>query len=187
MGSIFKSVSKVFSSVISVVSSALSWLQPAKPKSNGFNSNFESAQGVLVNKDSNDANIPIVYGTRQVGISRVFVESSGSTNTNLYIAGVLCEGGDAGIESIDSIYIQNEDSAKDIMQWILNKTIKPRKVFELDTFGTQHIQLGDLVKIDYDLPEGVKLVDSNKKFVVISATYGRSSSDVKSQLRLMEV
>jgi hypothetical protein len=89
--------------------------------------------------------------------------------------------------SIDSIYIQNEDSAKDIMQWILNKTIKPRKVFELDTFGTQHIQLGDLVKIDYDLPEGVKLVDSNKKFVVISATYGRSSSDVKSQLRLMEV
>jgi hypothetical protein len=108
MGSIFKSVSKVFSSVISVVSSALSWLQPAKPKSNGFNSNFESAQGVLVNKDSNDANIPIVYGLRQVGISRVFVESSGSSNTNLYIAGVLCEGGDAGIESIDSIYIDDK-------------------------------------------------------------------------------
>ena len=89
--------------------------------------------------------------------------------------------------SIDSIYIQNEDSAKDIMEWILNKTIRPRKVFELDTFGTQHIQLGDLVKIDYDLPEGVKLVDKDKKFVVISATYGRSSSDVKSQLRLMEI
>ena len=89
--------------------------------------------------------------------------------------------------SIDSIYIQNEDSAKDIMKWILNKTIKPRKVFELDTFGTQHIQLGDLVKIDYDLPEGVKLVDKDKKFVVISATYGRSSSNVRSQLRVMEV
>ena len=89
--------------------------------------------------------------------------------------------------SIDSIYIQNEDSAKDIMKWILDKTIKPRKVFELDTFGTQHIQLGDLVKINYDLPEGVKLVDENKKFVVISATYGRSSSNVKSQLRVMEV
>jgi hypothetical protein len=89
--------------------------------------------------------------------------------------------------SIDSIYIQNEDSAKDVMKWVLDKTIKPRKVFEVDTFGTQHVQLGDLVKIDYDLPEGVKLIDSNKKFVVISATYGRSSSDVKSQLRLMEV
>jgi len=89
--------------------------------------------------------------------------------------------------SINSIYIQNEDSAKDIMKWILDKTIRPRKVFEVDTFGTQHIQLGDLVKINFDLPEGVKMVDENKKFVVISATYGRSSSNVKSQLRLMEV
>jgi hypothetical protein len=89
--------------------------------------------------------------------------------------------------SIDSIYIQNEDSAKDIMKWVLDKTIKPRKVFELDTFGTQHVQLGDLVKINYDLPEGVKLVDENKKFVVISATYQRSSSDIKTQLRVVEV
>jgi len=37
------------------------------------------------------------------------------------------------------------------------------------------------------LPEGVKMVDENKRFVVISAQYGRSSSDVKSQLRVMEV
>ena len=89
--------------------------------------------------------------------------------------------------SLDSVYIQNEDSAKDVMKWILDKTIKPRKVFEIDTFGTSHIQLGDIVKIDFDLPEGVKLVDENKKFVVISATYNRSSSDVQSQLRLLEV
>jgi len=108
MGSIFKSVTKIFSTITSIVSTALSWLQPSKPKSPSFNSNFESAQGVLVNKDSNDANIPIVYGLRQVGISRVFVESSGATNTNLYIAGVLCEGGDAGIESIDAIYIDDK-------------------------------------------------------------------------------
>jgi len=108
MGSIFKSVTKIFSTITSIVSTALSWLQPSKPKSPSFNSNFESAQGVLVNKDSNDANIPIVYGLRQVGISRVFVESSGATNTNLYIAGVLCEGGDAGIQSIDEIYIDDK-------------------------------------------------------------------------------
>jgi len=89
--------------------------------------------------------------------------------------------------SIDSVYIQNEDSAKDIMKWILDKTIRPRKVYELDTFGTAHIQLGDIVKINFDLPEGVKMVDEDKKFVVISAQYGRSSSNVKSQLRVMEV
>ena len=89
--------------------------------------------------------------------------------------------------SIDSIYIQNEDSARDIMKWVLDKTIRPRKVFELDTFGTAHIQLGDIVKINFDLPEGVKMVDENKRFIVISAQYGRSSSNVKSQLRVMEV
>jgi hypothetical protein len=89
--------------------------------------------------------------------------------------------------SLDSVYIQNEDSAKDIMKWILDKTIRPRKVFEINTFATAHIQLGDIIKIDFDLPEGVKMVDENKRFVVISAQYGRSSSDVKSQLRVMEV
>jgi len=89
--------------------------------------------------------------------------------------------------SLDSVYIQNEDSAKDVMKWILDKTIRPRKIFEIDTFATAHVQLGDIVKIDFDLPEGVKMVDENKRFVVISAQYGRSSSDVKSQLRVMEV
>ena len=89
--------------------------------------------------------------------------------------------------SLDSVYIQNEDSAKDIMKWILDKTIRPRKVFEIDTFATAHVQLGDIVKINFDLPEGVKMVDENKRFVVISAQYGRSSSNVTSQLRVMEV
>ena len=89
--------------------------------------------------------------------------------------------------SLDSVYIQNEDSAKDVMKWILDKTIRPRKVFEIDTFATAHVQLGDIIKINFDLPEGVKMVDENKKFVVISAQYGRSSSNVKSQLRVMEV
>ena len=73
------------------------------------------------------------------------------------------------------------------MKWILDKTIRPRKVFEIDTFGTQHIQLGDIVKINFDLPEGVKLVNEDKRFVVISTNYNRSSSEVKTQLRLMEV
>jgi hypothetical protein len=109
MGSIFKSITKVFSTVTSIVSSAISWLQPTKPSKNPSNqSTFESAQGVLVNKDSNDAQIPVVYGRRQVGISRVFVESSGTNNTYLYVAGVLCEGGDGGIQSIDEILIDDK-------------------------------------------------------------------------------
>jgi len=109
MGSIFKAVSSVFSTVTKVVSSAISWLQPVKPQKFSYNPQVnEAAQGILLNKDSNNSQIPVVYGQRQVGISRVFVESSGTNNTYLYVAGVLCEGGGNGIESIDEIYIDDK-------------------------------------------------------------------------------
>ena len=40
----------------------------------------DAIQGVLVNKDSAIAQIPVVYGTRMVGGIRVFVSTNGSTN-----------------------------------------------------------------------------------------------------------
>ena len=89
-----------------VATTAISWvLKPKPPKQP---SQPEAIQGILVNKASNNEPIPVVYGRRQVGISRVFVESSGSDNQYLYMAGVLCEGGGYGIESIDEIYINDK-------------------------------------------------------------------------------
>jgi hypothetical protein len=90
-----------------VVTTAISWvLKPEPPKRNVQQQ--ETAQGILVNKASNNTAIPVVYGRRQVGIARVFVESSGTDNTYLYMAGVLCEGGGNGIESIDEIYVNDK-------------------------------------------------------------------------------
>jgi hypothetical protein len=89
--------------------------------------------------------------------------------------------------SIDSFYIQNEDSAKEIMKWIIGKTLKPRKVLEIDVFGIPYLQLGDIVKINYDLKDGIKFVDVDKRFVVISMLYSRSNSDIKSAIRLVEI
>ena len=90
-----------------VVTTAISWvLKPEPPKRNVQQQ--ETAQGILVNKASNNTAIPVVYGQRQVGIARVFVESSGTDNTYLYMAGVLCEGGGNGIESIDEIYVNDK-------------------------------------------------------------------------------
>lgn len=111
IGNIFssatKAVSSVFKGVTKVVSSVLSWIVPKPIVPQGY-SGYETARGTLVNKDSNNAAIPVVYGRRQVGISRVFVESSGTDNQYLYVAGVLCEGGGNGIESIDEIYIDDK-------------------------------------------------------------------------------
>jgi hypothetical protein len=89
--------------------------------------------------------------------------------------------------SIDSFYIQNEDSAKEIMKWLIGKTLKPRKVLEVDVFGMPYLQLGDIVKINYDLQDGIKFIDIDKRFVVISMLYSRSDSDIKTAIRLVEV
>jgi hypothetical protein len=107
LGSAGKAIGSVVGGISKVVSGVIGWLVPKPIIPSGY-AGTSSSQGVLVNKDSNNASIPIVYGERQVGISRVFVESSGSDNAYLYIAGVICEGGNGGIESIDEIYIDDK-------------------------------------------------------------------------------
>ena len=71
LGTIIKSVITGFA-----ISKAVSWLAP-KPELPEFTQEAE-AQGVLVNKQSNNANIPVIYGTRKVGGTRVFLETSGT-------------------------------------------------------------------------------------------------------------
>ena len=90
-----------------VVTTAISWVVAPKPKKPNIPEQ-QQAQGILVNKASNNTAIPVIYGKRQIGISRVFVESSGSNNNYLYMAGVLCEGGGNGIESIEEIYVNDK-------------------------------------------------------------------------------
>ena len=64
----------------------------------------QNAKGVLVNKFSSNAHIPIVYGTRKVGGNVVFLETSGTDNEFLYMAIVLSEG---EINDISSIFIND--------------------------------------------------------------------------------
>ena len=73
----------------------MSWiLRPKVPDIEDFGTSAfdDFEKGLLVNKQSNDINIPVIYGERLVGGSRVFVESSGTDNEFLYIALVLSEG-----------------------------------------------------------------------------------------------
>jgi hypothetical protein len=94
----------VVKAVTSIVSKFIGWLIPI-PEVPDFDTNAETEKGVLLNKSSNNAQIPIVYGRRQVGVTRVFLETSGSDNKYLYMACVLCEG---EIEAIDEIYVDDK-------------------------------------------------------------------------------
>ena len=81
----------------------LSWvLRPKIPDQPDFgNNDFDNFEkGLLLNKQSNDANIPVIYGERLTGGTRVFVETSGTDNTYLYMAVVMAEGEINDIEEI---------------------------------------------------------------------------------------
>ncbi len=104
--SVFRSITKIFKAPIKIFTKALSWLMP-KPQIPDFgDSEFDTYEkGILLNKQSNDANIPVIYGTRMVGGTRVFMQTSGTDNTYLYMAIVLGEG---EINDITSIRIDDK-------------------------------------------------------------------------------
>ena len=83
---------------------AVGWLfmRSAKPDVPDFGTNDfeETEKGILVNKQSNNASIPVIYGERLVGGTRVFIETSGTDNEFLYVALVLSEGEINSIEEI---------------------------------------------------------------------------------------
>ena len=99
-------VKKIIEFPIKVVSKALSWLMPQPEIPEFGETDFDSFEkGILLNKQSNDANIPIVYGERLLGGVRVFLETSGTDNEFLYMALVLCEG---EINSIEEIRVDDK-------------------------------------------------------------------------------
>ena len=49
------------------------------------------AQGILINSQSNVDPIPVIYGRRRVGGTRVFIEVSGSSNEYLHLVLVLAD------------------------------------------------------------------------------------------------
>ena len=98
---IFRAATKIISAPIKIISKALSWLSPKVDVPDFGTTDFDDFEkGILLNKQSNDAAIPVVYGERLVGGTRVFLETSGTDNEFLYVALVLSEGEINSIEEI---------------------------------------------------------------------------------------
>ena len=62
------------------------------------------AQGILINSQSNVDPIPVIYGRRRVGGTRVFIEVSGSSNEYLHLVLALSEG---PVTAIDNEYLDD--------------------------------------------------------------------------------
>ena len=104
VGSAFSIFSGNFNPYVALGIFAIGWLfsRSMKPDVPDFGTNDfeETERGILLNKQSNNACIPVIYGERLVGGTRVFIETSGTDNTYLYVALVLSEGEVNSIEQI---------------------------------------------------------------------------------------
>ena len=95
---IFKPIVKIFEKAVSLVAKVFSAITSPfgmnidVPDYDIGTNQADAIQGVLVNKDSAIVSIPVVYGTRRVGGTRVFVSTNGTDNKYLYVAIVLSEG-----------------------------------------------------------------------------------------------
>jgi len=90
--------------------------------------------------------------------------------------------------SLDSIYIQSQDQAEDILGWIASKNLSPRKAIGLDIFSMPILQLGDIVNINYKNDEGLDLVvPSTTRLVVYNIDYSRTVEGPSMTVYLSEV
>ena len=64
----------------------------------------DTARGITLNKSANDAPIPVVYGQRKVGGTRVLMDVTGSDNEYLHIVLATSEG---EIDSFENVYFND--------------------------------------------------------------------------------
>jgi hypothetical protein len=98
-------IEDVIDIIVDIVEDVISWIIPM-PEIPDFGDNQpdQTAKGVLLNKVSANASIPIIYGTRKVGGNVIFLETSGVDNEFLYLIMVLSEG---EIDDVSTIYVND--------------------------------------------------------------------------------
>jgi hypothetical protein len=90
--------------------------------------------------------------------------------------------------SIEGQYIQTTEDAENLMGWLVDKLMVPRKAIGLEIFANTTIQLGDIVSIDYKNNDGLDLVTSStSRFVVYNIEYSRGLDGPKMNIYLSEV
>jgi hypothetical protein len=90
--------------------------------------------------------------------------------------------------TLDTPYIQTHDDAENLMGWLIDKLMVPKKSIGVKIFTTPTIQLGDIVTIDYKDSNNLDLVTKNtSRFIVYNIDYTRRISGPEMTLYLAEV
>jgi hypothetical protein len=87
--------------------------------------------------------------------------------------------------TISGTYIQNIDTANNLMTWMVDKNMHPKRSLGVTIFANPAIQLGDIVEIDYKIDN--VLQNTTARFVVYHIEYSRNSDGPEMKLYLSEV
>jgi hypothetical protein len=87
--------------------------------------------------------------------------------------------------SITAPYIQTQDEANNLMEWLTGKIMKPRKSVGVKVFSLPILQLGDIVTVDYvgagvtnESNTGINEISSKEtRFVIYNIEYSKSSGN----------
>ena len=89
--------------------------------------------------------------------------------------------------NLETPYVQTQDAANELMEWMIGKIMKPRKSLGIKVFSMPTVQLGDIVKVDY-IENGIDKVGSvDKRFVVYNISYSKDSMGPSMVVFLSEV
>jgi hypothetical protein len=89
--------------------------------------------------------------------------------------------------TIEAPYIQKTDDAENLLGWIINKSMKPKKMIGANIYSLPILQLGDIVKIDYIKDDVSVVSDPDTKFIIYNIEYERKSEGPDMTLYLAEV
>ena len=90
--------------------------------------------------------------------------------------------------TLETPYIQTEDDAENLMGWIINKIMVPKKNIGIKIFAIPTIQLGDIVKVNYKDSNNIDLVTSSDvNYLVYSIEYARNTTGPDMTIYLAEV
>ena len=90
--------------------------------------------------------------------------------------------------SLDSPFIQNSDTAEQILDWVIKKTYTPKKAIGMSVFGASNLQLGDIISINYKNTSGIYVLgDPSVRYVVYNIEYSKSGPDRQMTIYAVEV
>jgi len=90
--------------------------------------------------------------------------------------------------TLDTPYIQTHDDAENLMGWLIDKLMVPKKSIGVKIFTTPTIQLGDIVTVNYKDSNNLDLVtEDTARFLVYNIDYTRRTSGPEMTLYLAEV